>query len=91
MIPNRFGYIAIIVSQQMFIVGLVWYVMHLLDQARHERRRHYSTMLLPNASASCDLASLAARLSKFGDEPTNPITHPTGQPAKVRIRHEERI
>jgi hypothetical protein len=87
MIPNPFGYIAIIVSQQMFIVGLVWYVMHLLDCARHERRRHYSTMMLSNASASCDLASLAARLSKFSDERPDPIALPT----ELRTRQKERV
>jgi hypothetical protein len=87
MIPHNFGYVTVIVSQQLFIVGLVWYVMHLLDQARRQRHRHYSTMTLTNASASCDLAVLAARLSKLGDVQTDPIP----LPAKVRIRQEERV
>jgi hypothetical protein len=85
MIPNPFGYIAVIVSQQVFIVGLVWYVMHLLDRAQHARRRYNNTMLLSNASASCDLASLAARLSKFGDGQPDLVSHPD----KVRIEQEE--
>jgi hypothetical protein len=42
MITNPPGYIAVIVSQQLSIVGLVWYVMHLLDCARHERPRYNS-------------------------------------------------
>jgi hypothetical protein len=87
MIPNPFGYVAVIVSQQMCIVGLVWYIMHLLDSARRERRRYNNTMLLSNASASCDLASLAARLSKFGDGQPDLFAHP----AKERIRQEERV
>ena len=62
MFPHNFGYVTVIVAQQICVVGLIWYVVHLLDGARRERRRHYSTMLLTNASASCDLAALAARL-----------------------------
>lgn len=87
MIPHNFGYITVIVAQQFFIVGLVWYVMRLLDNARRERHRHYSTMTLTNASASCDLASLAARLSRISDEQTDRIP----RPLKVRLRLEERV
>jgi hypothetical protein len=86
MFPHNFGYVTVIVSQFFFIVGLVWYAMHLLDGAQRERRRHYSTMMLTNASASCDLAALASRLSKLGEEQMDPVR----RPARVRIRQEER-
>lgn len=87
MIPHNFGYITVIVSQQFFIVGLVWYVMHLLDGARRESSRHYSTMTLTTGSASSDLAALAAQPSKFGDAQPAAIPHP----AKVQIQQEERV
>jgi hypothetical protein len=87
MFAHTFGYTAVIVLQQVFIIGLVWYVIHLLDRARHERRRYNSTMLYTNVAASCDLATLAARLSKID----GPQLGPAIKPAKVRIRQEERI
>jgi uncharacterized membrane protein len=86
MFAHTFGYTAVIIAQQVFILVLVWYVMHLLDNARRERRRYNSTMLYTNVAASCDLAALAARLSKFDGPQLDPVI----KTAKVRIRHEER-
>jgi hypothetical protein len=87
MFAHTFGYTTVIVIQQVLIVGLVWFVMHLIDSARRERRRYNSTMLFSNVAASCDLAALAARLSKFD----NPQLDPVIQSAKVRFRHEGQV
>jgi hypothetical protein len=85
MIPTPFGYIAIIVCQQIFIVGLAWYVIHLLDRARRERRHHGSTLVCSNASASYDLAALAARLSTVSAKRPNP----SFRPANAQMRQAE--
>ena len=87
MFAHAFGYLTVIVAQQVLMVGLAWYVMHLLDNARRERRRHYSKLLFSNIAASCDLAALSARLSKIGGPQLDAAIHP----AKVRVRQEERV
>ena len=87
MFANPFGYITIIAVQQVLMVGLAWYIMHLLDSAWRERRRQCSKLLFSNIAASCDLAALSARLSKIG----GPHLDAAIRPAKVRIRQEERV
>jgi hypothetical protein len=82
MFAHTFGYTTVIIAQQAFILGLVWYVIHLIDRARRERRRYCSTMLFSKAAASCDLAALAARLSRFDGPQLDPVI----KPAKVQIR-----
>ena len=77
MIPNSVGYVFLILSQFLFIVGLVWYVMHLLDRERRDRYRFNSIKLLSNVSASCDLAALAERVSRFSAEQLEPAARPT--------------
>lgn len=81
MVPHNFGYIIAIVAQQLLVVGLVWYVMQLLDRERRDRHRYNSLKLLTNVSASCDLAALATRVSQLD----------TGQPDRVRFSPSARI
>lgn len=85
MFATRLGYVSVILVQQALIVGMLWYVMHLLDKAKRERRRHDSTLLFTKVAASCDLASLAARLSKFGDVQLGPA----GASPRMQIRQQE--
>ncbi len=86
MLPKIFSYVAVIVSEFVLVVGLVWYVMHLLDTARRERRRrHHSPIALSSASASCDLAALASRLAQFGADEVDPGR----RPARGQVQQQE--
>jgi hypothetical protein len=85
MIPRPFGYIAVILCQQLIIVGLAWYVIRLLDRARRERRRQASTLASSDASASCDLAALAAKLSPVSAERLDSSL----RPANAQVRQTE--
>ena len=87
MIPHNFGYIIAILAQQFLIVGLVWYVMHMLDRERRDRHRYNSIKLLTNVSATCDLAALATRVSQLDCEKLEPIR----RPARARMQWEEQI
>jgi hypothetical protein len=84
MLPPPFGYITVIVAQQLCILGLVWYLMHLIDHARCERRL-CSTMPLPDAAPNCDLAALDALQSGVAVKQPGPVSHP----ANVHIEQEE--
>ena len=75
MIPHNFGYMTVIVSQLFFIVGLVWYVMQILDRERRDRYHNNSIKLLSHASATCDLAALTTRMAQLADQQPVPIPH----------------
>ena len=81
MIAHPFGYIAVILLQQVLILGLVCAVVHLADRSRQERRRYYSAKLLSKATATSDLAALGVQLAKI----------PEGNPASIPRRAKGRV
>jgi uncharacterized membrane protein len=87
MIAHPFGYLAVILLQQVLILGLVWSVVHLAERSRRERRRYCSAKLLSNAAATNDLAALAVQLSKPSE------ASPTRVPLRtsVRVAEAERV
>ena len=87
MIANPFGYVTVILVQQVFIIGLVWSVVRLWERSRRERRRYYSAMLLSNAAATNDLAALAVRLSRTSDSSVAPVS----MRSRGRIAQEESV
>jgi hypothetical protein len=87
MIAHTFGYVTVILLQQVVILGLIWSVVHLLDRSRRERRRYSSALLFSDVSASNDLAALAVQLAKTADGNTQPVPLRT----RVRITREERV
>jgi len=64
MVPHPFGYIAVIVVQQVAIVGLAWWIAHILERPTQPdlpgNVRHQPSA----AVASHDLAVLALQLEK---------------------------
>ncbi len=87
MSAHPFGYIAVILIQQLLMVGMLWAIVHLVDRSRLERRHQSSGTPISNASASSDLAALAVRLSRTNARQTDPAP----RPSKVREMQEERV
>lgn len=85
--PHPFGYITVILIQQLLMVGMLWAIAHLVERLRHERRHHSSVRPFSNDSTSDDLAALAVQLSKTGDREAEPVPRQT----EVRDMQEERI
>ncbi len=85
--PHPFGYIAVILIQQLLMVGMLWAIVHLVDRLRLERRRQSAVMPFSNASASSDLAALAVQLARTGHRNADPFP----RQARVREMHGERV
>ena len=86
MTTHPFGYVAVILVQQLVMVGMLWAIVHLVDRLHLERRRQTAVMPFSNASASADFAALAVQLARTGDRNADPVP----RRARVREMHEER-
>lgn len=87
MTTHPFGYVAVILIQQLVMVGLLWAITHLVDRLRLERRRHAAVMPFSNAAASTDLAALAVQLARTRDRKADPVPRQT----RVPEMQEERV
>jgi len=87
MIAHPLGYVAVILLQQVLILGLVWLAVHLSDRSRRERRRYRSAKLLSNASATSDLAALAVQLSKIPEAAPPPVP----RRSRVRVAQQQSV
>lgn len=90
MIPHPFGYIIIILIQQMLIVGMAWAVMRLVERLRQERRRPVPVRLSTNTFATDDLAALAVQLSKTKERRPSPVPRESRE-SRVQPMQEQRI
>ena len=73
MIPHPFGYIGVILVQQLLIVGMIWVITHLVERLREERRRLSSSGAFSNLASNTDLAALAVQLSRTGNSDADPV------------------
>ena len=84
MIPHLSGFTAVILGQQLLIVGLLWCISHLVNRSRRERLRHSPAKTTCSSNASSDVPVLAVHLSRTFDRGADP----TARPAVLRASQE---
>lgn len=67
MVPHPFGYIAVIVVQQIAIVGLAWWIAHILERPSRPNIPSGVHSRPSAALASHDLAALALQLERHSE------------------------